>query len=101
MLSLPPNRPRHFGTCRRRQVFYVDAFSTALLGYVALMIDHVRHRGRDGFWRLIDFLHDLLDRIARNWIDLQFHFLGVSKKLPVLHGIHECLAQSDLAVRWN
>src|SRR5215510_12615498 len=36
-----------------------------------LAVDHVRHRHRDGLWRLIDSLHDLLDRIARHRVDLQ------------------------------
>src|SRR5262249_802507 len=36
-----------------------------------LAVDHVRHRHPGGLWRLIDFLHYLLDRIARPRVDLQ------------------------------
>src|SRR6516165_12592597 len=66
-----------------------------------LMIDHVRHRGRDRLWRLIDLLHDLLHRVAGNRIDLELHFFGFSEESRALHGIHERLAQSGGSVGRN
>src|SRR5262249_1475056 len=66
-----------------------------------LAVDHVRHRHRDGLWRLIDFLHDLLDRIARYRVDLQFHSIGLSEERPVLHCSHERIAQCSYAVGRN